>query len=1530
MERPDGKGRTYAPRARLPKKRAEDGGSSSLLDVSATLAGKRILVIGGTGFLGKVMLSLLLKRFELGHIYLMVRPKTGLSPDERFLQEVWPTPCLDPLREGKSEEEAERWVLERVTAVAGDVTRPRAGLDDATFARLQREGIDAVLNVAGVVSFTPPIDEAFEVNAFGVLHLVDLCKELRGLAPDAAPALAVPLLHTSTCYVAGSRIGEVPEEDPRLWPFPRCQEVRREHWDPRRELEQGLEISRQVRSRADDSQLVSVFEESARKKLRERHQPTTGEPFIEAVKKERSRYLDDKLVEVGTERAKHWGWPNTYTYTKAVGEQLLADSGIPFTIVRPSIVESSLAYPFPGWNEGINTSAPLIYMALHGQVQYPSRPGHVMDFIPVDHVCAGLVLCAAALLVGEHQMVHQLGTSDANAFTMHRLIELTGLAKRRYMRSRRRGNLLLNRIYARVQPVPVLPERWEAMSAPAMGRVTKALGAGLAALKKTPVAPVASPLVKTLGSVQKQVKGSEAVMRAFLPFITELNYRFRADNTRALFARCNEVDQEKLAYRPSELAWREYLLEVHIPGLRKWVFPHLEARLFKRPRAEERFSDLLALLDEVATREGNRVALQRLVGEGNDVELLPVSYRDLRRRAHACAARLADVGVHPGDRVALVAKNGPEWGIAFFGVLAAGASVVPLDAGLSGDELGRRIERVGARFALMDESAEAPANAACLDLVEFVEAPPPGKSVTPPEVWISPDDVALIPFTGGTVGAAKPVVLTHKNITTVLASVAPLFKLTRRDSGLSVLPLHQTFELTCGLLVPLLRGAHVTYVDEVSAKRLSTAFQAAGITAMIGVPQVWEELEEKIHADLSESGPFAEAAFQAGTLLNRTLGKTLGLNLGRVLFRPIHDRMGGRIRFLVSSGGHLPKKTADTFKSLGIELKQGYGLTEAAPVVTLGDAGGRTKPLPGFEVEVRDVADDGVGEIVTRGDHVMLGYLDDDETTQRALGHDGWLRTGDLGRIDKEGRITVVARHNEVITLKGGRRVYPRGTEELLASLTLVEEAAVVGIPDGQGGERVAALVVATRPKPHDANGASDSAEHLGKVRRAAERALRELSEEERPQIVELSLEPLPKTADRKVKRLDVIAEIVARQSLPRRAQGPTMEPAEVLLAAATFTPPRLRERLAAPGAKKAAPADEPIHLPEGVAKTLRDAMRVGQMGFYARGLKVEVSGEHHIPHNRQTIVVANHASHLDMGLIKYGLGSYGQDIVALAAKDYFFEGKWRRAYFENLTNLRPIDRADNPREAMREASGLLEGGRTILLFPEGTRTATGELGEFRPAAAYLALKHGVDLLPVFVEGTFRSMPRGSFLPKNRRVGVRIGPPLDAAHMRRATEAAGLRMSAACQKISQVLRRAIEALRDERRFDLEEALDEVLARAPKNGEPVKREPLQHPLVELFKDLETRFCADEVKQPVSYYFSLGQGPETKWSVRVTKGGCEIVNDKIDGADCVMKTDVAMFTRIIREHYIPQVSEFLDGTVKTNDPELLTTFVQVFNL
>ncbi len=1518
-QRWDPTGRAFKPRVRVPTvpadRRRED---MPPLPVTETLRGKKLLVVGGTGFLGKVLLGMLFKRFpDVGHVWLMVRGKAGLSPKERFEQEVWPTPCLDPLREGfASPEHALAALYEKLTPIGGDVVEPLVGISPENVALLKKAGIDAVLNVAGVVAFDPPLDEGLQVNCVGIQHLVALCRTLGATSP-------VPLLHTSTCYVAGRRIGTIFEEDPRIVPFPRADEIDRAHWDPERELVEGLSLAKAERARADDPQLQSAFAERAKKKLRDLHRPTTGEPLRQAVAKERAKHIDDALVDAGMKRAQHWGWVNTYTYTKAIGEQLLAASGVPFTIVRPAIVETSMAFPFEGWNEGINTSAPLVYLALHGHTRYPTREGFVLDVIPVDTVCAGTLLAVAALLRGEADPVYQFGTGDANGLTMYRLTELMSLYKRRYMRSKKRGNPIVNRVAGRFGPHAVSPETYDFFSAPAMAKGVKLLGKALSLFDGTPAQSATRPLKKQLAGAEKQLKNVDFVFQTFMPFISELDYRFRCDATRALYARCVDEDKAKVPFQPEQLDWRWYLNDVHVPGLRKWVFPHLEAKLRKRPRAEDRFAELSSFLDEIAEREGSAPAVQRMTRDQQGKNVIDhVSYRDLRRRAHACAARLADVGVHPGDRIAIVAKNSPEWAIGFFGILAAGASAVLLDPGLDHASLGEKMRQVEADFALLGEGVASPVDAACLDLVEFTDAPPADVKVTPPEVLIAPDDVAVICFTAGTTGREKTVVHTHKNVTAVLASIAPLFSIGRRDSGLSVLPLFHSFELTCGLLLPLLRGARVTYVDDVTADTLADAFQVAGITAMIGVPKVWEDLEKKIEADLAEAGPFSEAAYQAGLLVNRTLGKALGINLGRVLFRPIHDRLGGKIRFLVSTGAPVPKKTADTFRALGIELKQGYGLTEASSLVGIGDQRGITA-APGLEVEIRDAGADGIGEIVARGDHVMRGYLDDEELTARVLGRDGWLRTGDLGRMDKEGRITLVARTEEVITLPSGRRIYPRAVEEALAVVKGVAEACVVGVPEGHGGERVAALVTTTAPEPGVAADA-----HVKIVERAVAFAARKLDEALRPTLIHARVEPLPRTADQKVRRPAVVAALIAMEaSRVASSQAAAVAPTEVLDAAQTVMAAR-KERLPAPGRGGAAKrdVDAPVDVPPIVADSAKRALGALQMAFYGKGMRVDVVGKQHVPWDRPTIVAANHASHLDMGLVKYALGEYGQDIVALAAKDYFFEGKWRRTYFERFTNLRPLDRGDNPREAMREASQLIEQGRTVLLFPEGTRTTTGEMGTFRPAVAYLALRHGVDVLPVYVEGTHRSMPRGSLVPKNRALRVKIGEPIPAAALKAATDEANLKMSVACGKAATVIQRAVEALRDDRTFLLKDAIDEVMG----NG-VVAAKPANTMLRDLFADLERRFQKEEVKQATTFYFSLGSGPEGKWTVQVTKEGCRIVNDKLDGkADCVFKSDVSMFQRIVKEHYIPQISEFLDGTVKTNDPELLTTFVQVFNL
>ncbi len=188
---------------------------------------------------------------------------------------------------------------------------------------------------------------------------------------------------------------------------------------------------------------------------------------------------------------------------------------------------------------------------------------------------------------------------------------------------------------------------------------------------------------------------------------------------------------------------------------------------------------------------------------------------------------------------------------------------------------------------------------------------------------------------------------------------------------------------------------------------------------------------------------------------------------------------------------------------------------------------------------------------------------------------------------------------------------------------------------------------------------------------------------------------------------------------------------------------------------------ETPLELPPPLREAAMHWLGRAQMGFYDRVLRTTVTGRAFIPHNRNTLIAANHASHLDMGLVKFALGSYGQGMVSLAAQDYFFEGnRWRKAYFENLTNLVPMSRAGSLRQSLRQAGELVDGGKTVLIFPEGTRSSDGSIHEFKPAVGYLALTHGIDVLPIYLGGTHAALPKGASTLKRRDVCARIGPPL--------------------------------------------------------------------------------------------------------------------------------------------------------------------------
>ena len=431
------------------------------------------------------------------------------------------------------------------------------------------------------------------------------------------------------------------------------------------------------------------------------------------------------------------------------------------------------------------------------------------------------------------------------------------------------------------------------------------------------------------------------------------------------------------------------------------------------------------------------------------------------------------------------------------------------------------------------------------------------------------------------------------------------------------------------------------------------------------------------------------------------------------------------------------------------------------------------KAIPGVEIKIAHADESGVGEVVARGPNVMAGYTDD-VATAKAIDGDGWLHTGDLGKLDKKGRLVLVSRMNDVVVGPTGENVYPDDVEQRLGSIEAVAELVVLGV-SSESGEKVACLAV-----PSKSDDESDRPARNERARTALQRAFDKLPYGQRPSILHLSDQPLPRTATRKVKR-DEVQAILARKiaATTRAVDGGVTGEVRMAITAITgflsmttettlqgdlaFDSLRMVELLEAlesrgrtidPVALQACRTvgeveslvgedPSPDSNPRAISKratiergepddiVLPAAMQeagkrfVGKLQdtFYGQMMRTRVTGRAFIPHNRNTIVVANHASHLDMGLVRHALGTYGEDIVSLAAQDYFFEGNGlRKAFFENMTNLVAIDRNRGLRAAMRQASDVIASGKTVLLFPEGTRSTTGEIGEWKPMMGQLAL----------------------------------------------------------------------------------------------------------------------------------------------------------------------------------------------------------------
>ncbi len=518
-----------------------------MTDVGQTFSQNEILLTGANGFLGKVVLGLLLDRFpDLKHLYLLIRPQGKLPAQERFYNETLRSPALAPV----AEKRGHSFLKNKITVLDGDIGEEDCGLAPEVVEPLAGR-VGVIINCAGLVEFFPPLDDSFRPNVDGVEHLMSLSRKL-----------AARLVHVSTCYVCGEADGLIEETEPIPGFYPRRKGPEDTSFNHQNEIRYARERIRQI------------YDSSG--------------PYAPQGGRRRSREAAQRLTELGRQRAEHWGWVNTYTYSKSLGEQLLAAEKSPaYAIVRPAIIESALRFPFPGWVEGGRTAAPLILMAMSGWKRWTMRRDAPLEVVPVDLVASAILVVSGLLLAGRSAPVYQLGTAEVNPLLLEPLVNMTLL----YARSRSRGknekgNKWLSLLWPARMPAPlrrrrarfVSAQRARARSIRLQKRIRRAQ-TFIVALRKM-AETMGLPGRRSLARWAKELRVMglrdslrEQTLQLYQPFILHNRYIFESAHIRVAYGLITGKDRQLLPWDPEAINWEEYWINNQVKGIERWVQP---------------------------------------------------------------------------------------------------------------------------------------------------------------------------------------------------------------------------------------------------------------------------------------------------------------------------------------------------------------------------------------------------------------------------------------------------------------------------------------------------------------------------------------------------------------------------------------------------------------------------------------------------------------------------------------------------------------------------------------------------------------------------------------------------------------------------------------------------------------------------------------------------------------------------------------------------------------------------------------------
>lgn len=782
-----------------------------------------------------------------------------------------------------------------------------------------------------------------------------------------------------------------------------------------------------------------------------------------------------------------------------------------------------------------------------------------------------------------------------------------------------------------------------------------------------------------------------------------------------------------------------------------------------------------------------------------------MTYDDFFCQVHSWAAELRS---EKCCRAAIFSENSPFWILALYSIWQANGVAVPVDAMSTAGELAYILDDCTPDVLFCSEKTRGVAEAAVAashhkpHLVVLEIFAEERRIVSNPEECrgiseVDDEELALIVYTSGTTGSPKGVMLTFGNMDANLSAVKATGIYETGMRTLIMLPCHHILPLMGTVAGTLYVGGTCVFTPSLQPKDIMDTLQRFQVTLMVGVPRFWSLIHSNIRAKIDESAV-------AGLLFSfaRMVGSK---RLSRLIFGSVHRKFGGHVRRMISGGAPLEEETVKDFHVLGFEMLEGYGMTEASPIISF-PRPGHVKPgttgqyLPGNEIRIVD------GEIQTRGSNIMKGYYNRPEETAEAM-PDGWLHTGDLGEMDAEGYLRITGRKKELIVLASGKKVNPSELEQrLVADYPIIKEAGIYS----SGGPLEAVFCVSPVGDMEEV----DLMEHIRND------VLLPFNKTVAPyrRIVDFTVSPdeLPKTRIGKLRRFQLpeVANMLKRKG-GGRLPDPDMREYRIIreylehqIKRSVHADENLATELGldslgrvglmvyiqeAFGVDLDEQAFEQFrtlrHLVEYVHETkireqvpsnvnwgsildvLPDQLSLPYSSGFHQFLirlskavtrcffRIHVEGMEHIPAGA-VILAPNHQSYIDGLFLIVALKTQRVRNTFFYAKSKHVRREWMKRW-ANSSNVIVVDLNNRLRQSLQNLASVLKGGRSVIIFPEGTRSVTGELGTFRPTFAILSREVGVPVVPVIIQGARDVLPVGRRWPRLfRRIDVKFMTPI--------------------------------------------------------------------------------------------------------------------------------------------------------------------------